>query len=82
MGNKLPPGDHPGNRASELPSIVAPTLVIHGKADHLLSLEGSEETARLIPEARLELIEGIGHDLPPALCNHLARLILSHVLAH
>jgi len=70
------------SRVSDLPSIVAPTLVIHGKADHLLSPVGGEETARLIPAARLEMVEGMGHDLSPALCDHLAGLILSHVMAH
>lgn len=70
------------SRVPELPSIVAPTLVIHGKEDPLLSPVGGEDTARLIPAARLELIEGMGHDLSPALCDHLAGLILSHVAAH
>ncbi|MCJ7453663.1 MAG: alpha/beta fold hydrolase [Steroidobacteraceae bacterium] len=70
------------SRVTMLPSITAPTLVIHGREDHLIAPEAGEETARLIPGASLELIEGMGHDLSPALCEHLAGLILSHVLAH
>jgi pimeloyl-ACP methyl ester carboxylesterase len=67
------------SRVSELPSVTAPTLVIHGKEDHLIPPEGGEETARLIPGARLEMVEGMGHDLSPALCDHLAGLVISHI---
>ena len=52
------------NRTSALSSIKAPTLVIHGTADPLASVEGGKETAACIPGAELMLIEGMGHDLP------------------
>lgn len=52
------------NRASALASVKAPTLVIHGTADPLVSIEGGKETAAAIPGAELLLIEGMGHDLP------------------
>jgi pimeloyl-ACP methyl ester carboxylesterase len=53
-----------GNRTSALRRITAPTLVIHGTADKLVSVSGGRATARAIPGARLMLIEGMGHDLP------------------
>jgi pimeloyl-ACP methyl ester carboxylesterase len=56
-----------GNRKATLPSIMAPTLVIHGDADPLIPLAAGEATARAIPGARLSVIEGMGHALPEAL---------------
>ncbi|MCR9212737.1 MAG: alpha/beta hydrolase [Proteobacteria bacterium] len=67
------------SRTRELPGITAPTLVIHGKDDLLIPHEAGEDTARLIPNSRLELVEGMGHDLSPALCRHLSDLILPHL---
>ena len=41
-----------------------PTLVIHGKSDRLIRPSGGRATARAIPGAKLDLIDGMGHDLP------------------
>jgi pimeloyl-ACP methyl ester carboxylesterase len=53
-----------GHRAADLKRIRVPTLVIHGKSDRLVRPSGGRATARAIPGAKLELIEGMGHDLP------------------
>jgi pimeloyl-ACP methyl ester carboxylesterase len=53
-----------GHRAADLKTIEAPALVIHGKADRLIRPSGGRASARAIPDARLELIDGMGHDLP------------------
>ena len=53
-----------GHRAADLKRIRVPTLVIHGEADKLVRASGGRATARAIPGARLELIDGMGHDLP------------------
>jgi pimeloyl-ACP methyl ester carboxylesterase len=53
-----------GNRGHALRRITAPTLVIHGKSDRLVRPSGGRATARAIKGARLDLIEGMGHDLP------------------
>ena len=53
-----------GDRTSALKRIKAPTLVIHGKSDRLVRHSGGRATAKAIPGARLELIDGMGHDLP------------------
>jgi pimeloyl-ACP methyl ester carboxylesterase len=45
---------------SLLPSIAARTLVVHGDAD-VIPLEGSEAYERLIPDARLLRLPGVGH---------------------
>jgi len=52
------------NRKPALASVKVPTLVIHGTADPLVSVEGGKDTAEAIPGAQLMLIEGMGHDLP------------------
>jgi pimeloyl-ACP methyl ester carboxylesterase len=53
-----------GDRRRALAGITAPTVVIHGSADRLVAPSGGRATARAIPDAKLILIEGMGHDLP------------------
>ncbi len=67
-----------GDRSKLLRTITAPTLVIHGAADPLIPLPGGEDTARQIPGAVLEVIEGMGHDLPAQLVERLVALIDAH----
>jgi pimeloyl-ACP methyl ester carboxylesterase len=67
-----------GNRAQRLASITAPTLVIHGTADPLVSVEGGRDTAKCIAGAELVEIEGLGHGIPPALWARFADLIAAH----
>ena len=71
-----------GDRRKLLRTIVAPTLVIHGAADPLVPPEAGRDTARNIPGAKLMLIEGMGHDLPPALYERLAEAIAAHCVSH
>ena len=56
-----------GDRTEALRSIKAPTLVMHGEDDPLIVKSGGEATAAAIPGAKLVLIPGWGHDLPPQL---------------
>ncbi len=53
-----------GSRAEALQKLNVPTLVIHGLDDTLLTPSGGQRTAELIPNAKLLLIEDMGHDLP------------------
>lgn len=53
-----------GSRADGLQKLNVPTLVIHGLDDTLLTPSGGQRTAELIPNARLLMIEDMGHDLP------------------
>ena len=64
-----------GDRTEELRRIHCPTLVIHGKADKLMPTAAGEAVARAVPAARLELIEGMGHDLPVQLWPRVTRSI-------
>jgi pimeloyl-ACP methyl ester carboxylesterase len=52
------------DRTRALRGVTAPTLVLHGTSDRMCHPSGGEATAAAIPGARLELVEGLGHDLP------------------
>jgi pimeloyl-ACP methyl ester carboxylesterase len=56
-------------RADRLREVTTPTLVMHGDCDTLIDISGGRRTAELIPGARFEVIEGMGHDYPPQLWN-------------
>lgn len=67
-----------GNRRALLASITAPTLVIHGDADPLVPIEAGRDTAEAVPSAELLVIEGMGHDLPPAAWPQIISAIAGH----
>jgi pimeloyl-ACP methyl ester carboxylesterase len=56
-----------GDRTPALRKLAVPALVIHGKRDLLVNPSGGRATAKAIPNARLKMIDGMGHDLPRAL---------------
>jgi pimeloyl-ACP methyl ester carboxylesterase len=55
-----------GSRKKSLPSVTAPTLVIHGADDPLVPLAAGEDTAASIPGAKLVVLKRMGHALPLA----------------
>jgi len=55
------------NRAPRLRALTMSALVVHGLADRMIHVSGGRATAAAIPGAELLLIDGMGHDLPPAL---------------
>ncbi len=55
------------NRGARLRALSVPTVVIHGLADKMVHPSGGRATAAAVPGAELLLIDGMGHDLPPAL---------------
>src|SRR6266516_3340660 len=64
-----------GDRTEALRRLDVPTVVIHGTHDILIDVSGGEATAAAIPRARLELIPGMGHDLPRQLWPRFVDLI-------
>ena len=70
-----------GSRVERLKKITTPTLVVHGGADPLVPKEGSEDIARHIPGARLEIIDEMAHDLPPSQVDRMVGLIANHATA-
>ncbi len=64
-----------GDRTEALRTVQAPTTVIHGNRDVLVRPAGGRATARAIPNARLKMIDGMGHDLPRQLWPVFAEAI-------
>jgi len=55
------------DRTPLLRSVDAPTLVVHGRVDPLITLPGGEATAAAVPGASLLVLDEMGHDLPEPL---------------
>ena len=68
------------DRTANLPKITAPTLVIHGDKDPLLPLEHGKAIANNIPNAKLVVIENMGHIFPFKHCDDIVNLIANHVI--
>src|SRR5260221_1746540 len=56
-----------GDRREYLKRIEAPTVVLHGEDDPLVSIDGGRDTAANIRNAEFRTVPGMGHDLPAAL---------------
>jgi pimeloyl-ACP methyl ester carboxylesterase len=67
-----------GSRKEQLAKLRIPTLVIHGKVDPLIPFECGADTAASIPGARLEVVEGMGHDMPTVIWPRLVEWISDH----
>jgi proline iminopeptidase len=70
-----------GDRRPQLARITAPTLVLHGADDPLVPVAAGRDTAAHIPGAKLEIVDGMGHDFPPGLMAQLAARIAEHCRA-
>ncbi len=69
-----------GDRTELLRRLDVPTLVVHGLDDPLVNHRAGRSIARAVPGARLRLVEGMGHDLPPEVCDILVDEVRSLVL--
>ncbi len=58
-----------GDRSKDLRTIATPSLIVHGAKDPLVPLAGGKATAKAIPQSRLEIIPGMGHNMPRQLCQ-------------
>jgi pimeloyl-ACP methyl ester carboxylesterase len=65
------------DRADGLRNLTVPTLVVHGRADTLITLSGGERTAELVPGSVLLVLNDMGHDLPPALWPTIVDAMIS-----
>lgn len=66
-----------GSRAEGLAQLNVPAVVIHGDVDPLVTPSGGQRTAELIPGAELLMVEGMGHDLPPAVHAQVVEAVTS-----
>jgi pimeloyl-ACP methyl ester carboxylesterase len=53
-----------GNHKPALSTLDVPALVIRGRADPLVPVEGGIDTHEALRGSRLMVIDGMGHDLP------------------
>jgi pimeloyl-ACP methyl ester carboxylesterase len=65
---------------SRLADITSPTLVIHGTEDKMIPVANGKLIASLIPGARLELLDGVGHMFWWEQPERSAGLIREHAL--
>ena len=70
-----------GDRSALLGRIRAPTRIIHGQADPLVPVAAAHDLQRKIGGASVEIIPGMGHDLPQALLPRLATVLAGHLQA-
>ena len=66
------------DRRPGLRDLSVPTLVIHGEDDPLVEVDGGLATAEAVPDARLVVIPGMGHNLPEPLWPQLVDEIVTH----
>jgi pimeloyl-ACP methyl ester carboxylesterase len=64
-----------GDRSALLAQVVAPTHIVHGLHDPLVPVAAAHDLHVKIAGSTLELIEGMGHDLPAPLWPRLAAAI-------
>jgi 3-oxoadipate enol-lactonase len=67
--------------SGRLGEISAPTLIVHGSEDGVLPYPNGQQIASLMPAARLETLEGVGHMFWWEQPEHSAELIREHALA-
>jgi pimeloyl-ACP methyl ester carboxylesterase len=82
--------EHPADNLSEFlagiegaaSSLTCPVLVLRGDASDVLSQQGAEEVAALIPRAELATVEKAGHlaagDNPHSTTNLISDFLLRH----
>jgi pimeloyl-ACP methyl ester carboxylesterase len=65
------------DRAPALGRLTIPTLVIHGEEDPLVPPDNGRQTAAALPNARLIMIPGMGHNLPERVWSDVVDAIVA-----
>jgi len=58
--------------------MTIPSLVIHGDGDPLVPVECGSDTAEACPGAKLIIVKGMGHDLPPGAWPQIIGAVADH----
>ena len=69
------------DRSAEVATIRCPTTILHGADDPLVPVSAAHHLKRLLPYARLEIIERLGHYLPLARIPRIAALTIEQLAA-
>jgi 3-oxoadipate enol-lactonase len=67
--------------SARLPDLALPTLVAHGTVDEMIDAANGSYLAELIPKARLEILDGLGHLFWWEQPDAVAGLVRSHCLS-
>ena len=65
-------------RLGHLASVVAPTLIVHGREDELFPASHARLIHSAMPSSRLRLVKTMGHHLSEARGARIARLVRAH----
>lgn len=68
--------------STRLSALEMPTLVVHGTVDQIIPVENGQMVAELIPGARLEILQDIGHLFFWELPERSAELVREHALVN
>jgi pimeloyl-ACP methyl ester carboxylesterase len=66
------------DRTEGLRRVAIPFQVIHGEDDILVTVSGGKATAAAVPDAKLMLIPGMGHDLPDEVWDQIIDAIVAN----
>ena len=66
------------DRRPQLRKLDIPVLAVHGSADRLVDPAGSKDLVDNMPNGRLEMLPGVGHDLPEPLIAQVVKAIAAH----
>ena len=67
-----------GDRSALLRLIKAPTLILHGQDDPLIPLPHAHDLLGKVPGALIDIVPGMGHDLPAQLLPRFASAIANN----
>jgi len=71
------------SHVEQVRALKVPTLVIHGSGDLVIAADGGKRLAQLIPDARLLLIDGLGHfPLGEDRWAVIADAVVTHITRH
>jgi pimeloyl-ACP methyl ester carboxylesterase len=68
--------------SARLHQMEPPTLVVHGTLDQMLPVQNGRMIASLIPDARLEILDGVGHTFMWERPERSAELVRAHAAVH
>jgi len=70
------------SRRERLRTLATPTLIIHGDEDPIFPLDHGKATADAIPDAKLIVLRGVGHELPERCAAEYMNPLFDHLKAN
>ena len=67
------------SRLEALKNLNIPTLLIHGTEDPVINYTHGVVCAKVIPGAKLLLLKGVGHEIPPVIMTEAVAAVLKHI---